>query len=356
MKRLLIILTAIVFTVSVFAQPPEKMSYQAVIRDANNNLLPNQPVGMQISIMQESPDGAAVYVETQTPTTNENGLVSIEVGTGMVVSGGFANVDWAKGPYFIKTEADPTGGTDYTITGTSQLLSVPYALHAKTAERITGDNALENKVAAMENILISLGLYTVTDIDSNNYNMVIIGKQIWMEENLRVTRYNDGEQIELVTDGTEWRYQNKPAYCWYDNDSTANAKLYGALYNWHTVNTGKLCPFGWHVPSEEEWITLFEYLGGDTIAGSKLKETGNIHWTTANTDATNESKFTALPGGYRAVDGNFYHLGFKGHWWSSTSSSDTHAIKVDVNAENGVINSGGGNKSMGGVSVRCIKD
>ena len=126
------------FTVSVFAQAPEKMSYQAVIRDVNSNLMVNQGIGMQISILQGSLSGIAVYVERQFPNTNANGLVSVEIGTGTLVSGDFTTIDWTTGPYFIKTEIDLNGGANYTIMGTSQLLSVPYALHAKTAESITG--------------------------------------------------------------------------------------------------------------------------------------------------------------------------------------------------------------------------
>jgi hypothetical protein len=112
------------------------MSYQAVVRDGNNDLGTSSTVGMQISILQTSPTGTAVYEETHTPTSNANGLVSIEMGEGTVVSGDFSTIDWANGPYFIKTETDPTGGTNYSITATSQLLSVPYAFHAKTAETV----------------------------------------------------------------------------------------------------------------------------------------------------------------------------------------------------------------------------
>ena len=121
---------ALLLTLSSFAQAPEKMSYQAVIRGANNALVTNQQVGMQISILQGS---TAVYEETQTPTSNTNGLVSLEIGTGTVISGSFTAIDWSADTYFIKTETDPTGGTNYTITGTSQLLSVPFALYAKTS-------------------------------------------------------------------------------------------------------------------------------------------------------------------------------------------------------------------------------
>jgi hypothetical protein len=130
MKKLITILAAVLLTASIWAQSPQKMSYQAVIRNASNSLVTNTAVGMQISILQGSTSGTAVYVETQTPTTNANGLVSLEIGGGTVVSGTFAAIDWSAGPYFIKTETDPTGGSTYSITGTSQLLSVPYALSA----------------------------------------------------------------------------------------------------------------------------------------------------------------------------------------------------------------------------------
>jgi len=138
MKKIFTIIVAITITSSVIAQAPEKMSYQAVVRNSSNQLLQTQTVGMQISILQGSPSGTAVYVETQTSTTNINGLVSLEIGTGNVIIGDFTTINWGSDTYFIKTETDPTGGTSYTITGTSQLMSVPYALHAKTAETITG--------------------------------------------------------------------------------------------------------------------------------------------------------------------------------------------------------------------------
>jgi len=140
MKRIYTILVAILLTASVFAQTPEKMSYQAVIRNTSDQLVTNQGIGMQISILQGTASGTAVYVETHNITTNANGLVSVEIGNGTVISGDFATINWASDVFFIKTETDPStaGGTSYTITGTSQLLSVAYALHSKTAESITG--------------------------------------------------------------------------------------------------------------------------------------------------------------------------------------------------------------------------
>ncbi len=151
MKRFITFLSAILIIATVFAQSPEKMSYQAIVRDAGNVLVSNHSVGMQISILHGSATGKAVYTETQAPTTNTNGLVSIDIGTGTVVVGDFSTIDWAIDIYFIKTEIDPTGGTNYTITGTSQLLSVPYALHAKTVGVVDYNN------------LVNLPTYSVGD-------------------------------------------------------------------------------------------------------------------------------------------------------------------------------------------------
>src|SRR5512145_1227361 len=133
---LIIMLTNLLISSSIFAQSPSKMSYQAVIRNSSNVLVVSHAVGMRISILQGSATGTEVYSETQTPITNANGLVSIEIGNGA----GFSTINWGNGPYFIKTETDPTGGTNYTITGTSQLLSVPYSLNAKTAETADYNN------------------------------------------------------------------------------------------------------------------------------------------------------------------------------------------------------------------------
>lgn len=130
--------TSALFPNQTTAQSPDKMSYQAIIRNGDNNLLKNHNIGMQISILQGSAIGVAVYVERHYPTTNSNGLVTTDIGAGTVISGNFNNIDWANGPYYLKNETDIDGGANYTISGTSQLMSVPYALHAKTAENVTG--------------------------------------------------------------------------------------------------------------------------------------------------------------------------------------------------------------------------
>lgn len=195
---------------------------------------------------------------------------------------------------------------------------------------------------------------TVTDIDGNTYNTVTIGTQTWMVENLKTTKYNDGNDIPNVTDFIIWSGLSTPGYCWYENNID-NKATYGALYNWHTVNTGKLAPTGWHVPTDAEWLQLTDYLGGDLDAGDKLKEIGNTHWKTANETATNETGFTALPGGNRNAGGIYGNIGNFGFWWSANEYSANYAW----------IRSMGFNLSNvyrqyeykeAGLSVRCVKD
>ncbi len=164
MKKVFTIFVAVLLTASVFAQSPEKMSYQAVIRNTSNQLVISQTVGMRISILQGSASGTAVYAELQFSTTNANGLISVEIGTGAVVSGNISTIDWANGPYFIKTETDPLGGTNYTITGVSQLLSVPYALYAKSAETLSGS------ISETDPLWSGSPSYGITNTNISNWN------------------------------------------------------------------------------------------------------------------------------------------------------------------------------------------
>jgi uncharacterized protein (TIGR02145 family) len=197
---------------------------------------------------------------------------------------------------------------------------------------------------------------TVIDIDGNVYHTIKIGTQTWMVENLKTTKYNDGTLIPLVTKNNEWSYRTTPGYCWYNNDEATYKNTYGALYNWYTVSTGKLAPVGWHVPTYDEWITLIGYLGGPSVAGGKLKEAGLSHWAPPN-EASNESGFTGLPGGFRyKQDGTFGYLGYYGYWWSASiyNSSDSWVCALIYNTALGGSLSGS-NRDVG-FSVRCIKD
>ena len=197
----------------------------------------------------------------------------------------------------------------------------------------------------------------VTDIDGNSYDTVIIGTQVWMVENLKTTKYNDGTSIPLVTADATWANLTTPGYCFYNNDAAANKATYGALYNWYTVNTGKLCPTGWHVPADAEWTTLTNFLGGENAAGGKLKETGTTHWVTPNSGATNSSGFTALPAGYRQEAGSFSNINDDDFWWSTTTSTSqiTKAWSRGVNYNYPYVYNDFYLKYFG-YSVRCLRD
>ena len=167
---------------------------------------------------------------------------------------------------------------------------------------------------------------TVKDMDGNIYNVVKIGKQRWLKENLKTTKYNDGAEIPFITDSLTWANSNKPGYCNYKNIMNADTiNTYGRLYNWYTVNTGKLCPTGWHVPSDSEWTILTNYVGKP--ASIHLKETDTTHWRVQNAEVKNDSKFTALPGGFRGGFGYvFNYMGYYGYWWTATGNFKLYAF------------------------------
>jgi len=198
---------------------------------------------------------------------------------------------------------------------------------------------------------------TVTDIDGNVYHTVTIGTQVWLAENLKTTKFNDGSSIPLLTKNAARTDLTTPEYWWYNNDSATYDNPYGKLYNWYAVNDGRdLCPTGWHVPTDAEWTTLTDYLGGLTVAGGKLKETGFIHWSNGNVGATNESGFTALPGGDRDINGSFNRIGLNGRWWSSSMYGSTGKAWYREMGGNhaGVIQAN--SSPDDGYSVRCIGD
>lgn len=195
----------------------------------------------------------------------------------------------------------------------------------------------------------------VKDIEGNVYNTVKIGNQTWMVKNLKTTKYNDGTSIPLITNGAAWAALSTPGYCWYENDESSFKPSYGALYNGYAVSTGKLCPTDWHMPSDAEWTTLTNYLGGENIAGGKLKEAVNSFWVSPNTGATNESGYTALPGGLRYHDGLFHDFGFSGYWWSSTEYSASRAFFRYMDYEYSSLFRFDNLKKIG-FSIRCLRD
>jgi len=242
-----------------------------------------------------------------------------------------------------------TGNSNTEVNATVSGLTIGNIYHF----RIKAENSLGTTFT--EDISFT-PLHVVADIDGNTYQIIEIGTQTWMKENLKVTRYNDGSQIPEVTDYSSWSILTEPGYCYYDN-YVPNMKIYGAMYNWYAVNTGKLCPDGWHVPSDVEWTTITDYLGGVSSAGARLKESGTFHWHFPNADATNESNFTALPAGYRSwSDGAYFSTGDNGSWWSSTdnngSAAWSRAITLYGTTDVRVIS----NDYRYAISVRCMKN
>lgn len=196
---------------------------------------------------------------------------------------------------------------------------------------------------------------TVTDIEGNVYNIVTIGTQIWMAENLKVTKYSNGDPIPNITDGTQWAGLSTGAYCSYNNIAV-NVSTYGNLYNWYAVSDNRnICPAGWHIPTDAEWSTLTTFLGGESIAGGKMKEAGTTHWAVPNTGATNESGFTALPGGWRGYDGSFHDLNYTGYWWSFTPYSTSSIWERELYQGTKTVGRYNNPKYVG-FSIRCIKD
>ena len=451
----------------LWAQAPQGIPYQAVMRNADGSVMASSAVSLTFMIHDGSATGTVVYQESHALTSNTQGLVSCVVGNGVVSQGNFANINWSSGSKFLHVMM---GTTDL---GTQQLLSVPYALHAngvKVRASAIGDtltigtssvivpgisaanypapvlgcinaqacnynasateddssclyqnatcddgdantmndaidgnctcsgvlmvNGCTNAQACNYNPSANVdngscliqgascndgnanttndvinancqcagtatgnGVFIpgngVTDIDGTVYTSIVINGQEWMQQNLAVTKYRNGDPIPTGLSNTTWQNTTSGAYAIYDNVA-ANNTTYGKLYNWYAVNDSRgLCPAGWHVPSDAEWTTLATSLGGSSVAGGKMKSTTG--WISPNTGATNESGFTGLPGGYRYNGGPYDDVGNYGSWWSSTEYGSSVAWNRALVYFNSSVLRNGGNKQFG-FSVRCVRD
>jgi uncharacterized protein (TIGR02145 family) len=262
--------------------------------------------------------------------------------------------NWNFGDGGTSSDQNPTHpysqAGDYTIT-----LSVTNNFGSDTE---TKSNYIKVNPPDEENDIVfnpDLTYGTLSDVDGNTYKTIQIGEQIWMAENLRTTRLNNGLIITQLTSDWDWSMTSNPSYCWYGNNLLYKEN-YGGLYNWYAVNTGMLCPSGWHIPSEDEWDILANYLGEIEGRGGKLKEIGTFHWISPNIGATNETGFTALPGGFRDNNGYFDYIEKAGMWWTTTPSIlnltvETRALDTDVAY---LIMSS--TELRYGNSIRCIKD
>ena len=222
-------------------------------------------------------------------------------------------------------------------TGLTQIINNEWIIITSTYRQYNFQDTINVNIKVHNEIVFNpdISYGTVADIEGNVYKTIQIGGQVWMAENLKTVKYNDNTPIPLVADNSTWKDLKTPGYCWYNNDESTFKDIYGALYNWYTVKTGKLCPqswLGWHVPNDTDWHELILYvdpnaiLGIDesTIAGDKMKETGTLNWFAPNTGATNSYGFTALPAGYRTVNGSFSPINKQAAWWASTEHDPTH--------------------------------
>ena len=316
----------------IFAQAPQKMTYQSVVRNSANVLLANQAVGVRISILEGTP-AAAVYSETHTVTTNANGLFTLEAGGGTPTEGVFADIVWGNGAHYIKSEIDPAGGTNYSLSATKELLSVPYALYAANGITTAQADAITDQtlsIAAQTDAITALQAQITSLIPIPT---VLVGTQTWQTKNLNVTTYRNGEVIPEVQDATAWESLTTGAWCHYDNDP-ANDAIYGKLYNWYAVNDSRgLAPSGFHVPTDTE--------------------------LTAVTDMKDPAGFAGLPGGTRFSYGEFYSIGDYGNWWGSNvliySEIETYPSFRFLSYEYGNADTSYDFKQVGN-SVRCVKD
>lgn len=363
MKLLFTSFLFLAFSLLSFSQVPQSFSYQAIARNASGNGIPNQNIGLRISILQGSPTGSPVYTETHTALTDANGVLNLAIGTGAVTTGMFSTINWSQGTFFVQIEMDVTGGTTYVLMGTSQLLSVPYALYAGGITLKKGNQQMDLYIAddgtiyGLKKITVEKPYAlqpTVTDIDGNSYSTVKIGTQVWMAENLRTTKLNDGTTIPYVSDGTDWYNLTSPGRCTYNNTLNVDTiKTFGLLYNGYVVQTNKLCPIGWHIPTKAEIDIFTTYLG--PLSGSRIKS--NLHQSSDN-NIINDAGFDAYEAGYRGYYSPSNFSWGSTSWWSSTTFQDItnmYIIQVAYISSNNFIYTPN-SPTITGTTARCVKD
>jgi uncharacterized protein (TIGR02145 family) len=427
-------------------QLPNRFSYQAIVRSVDHQPLINQAIAVRLSIIQGNEAGTIIYSETHVAITGNSGQVTLSVGGGNIVSGSMENINWSEGPFFIKSETDPSGGSNYSILGISELLSVPFALTSLNGiagpqgpqgpagpagpagvpgpqgpQGLIGDTGLTGQAgpagiqgvtgpqgpvgtipngnkpgdmyywsgstwelipAGKKGELLKvvngkpewMGLQgydtVVTDNEGNSYNTVTIGMQIWMVENLKVSKFRNGDPITQLSDSAQWGsiWSNpvkQAAWCYYNNDSSNNS-IYGKIYNWYAVSDSRgLCPVGWRIPTYFDLVDLSNYLGDYATSGAKLKATGTLQsgtglWNEPNAGATNETGFNGLPGGSRGIEGAFFNpwslLGTVGTWWTSTEAQPTDSCYFYLKSNNTYFYSYNICYKENGLSVRCMRN
>jgi uncharacterized protein (TIGR02145 family) len=312
---------------------------------------PTKNTGATLQKINGVPTWTGGYTIPDAPTigtaTAEDGQATITYGA-PGSNGGAAITSYTatSSPGGITETVTQAGSGSITVVGLTNGTAYTFTVTATNAEGTSLASQLSNSVTP-------------------NIPSVTIGNQIWTNKNLDVSTYRDGTVIPKVEDDGAWANLTTGAYSYYNNDSTTYAAIYGKLYNWYAVagihdndpNTANktLAPEGWHVPTDVEWTTLSTYLGGEGVAGGKMKEVGVSHWFYPNGGATNESGFSGLPGGIRYYNGTFYYIGSNGYWWSSTEVSASNAWSRYLDVSYGNVTRYGSHKGSG-FSVRCLRD
>lgn len=308
--------------------------------DSNNNTEVTLPVVTTNSV-----------TAITTTTAVSGGIISSDGGAPVTARG----VVWGTNP--TPTIALATKTTDGA--GTGSFVSVITALtnnttyHTRAYATNSSGTAYGNEITFTTT---NVSGNTVTDIDGNTYQPVTICNQTWIKTNLNVSKYRNGDVIPQVTTQTAWSNLTTGAWCYYNNDP-ANGATYGKIYNWYAVNDPRgLAPAGWHIPTDAEWTTLTDCLGGEALAGGKMKETGTTHWTSPNANASNSSGFTGLPGGWRTSTGTFSNIGTHGYWHSETTTFNTFYVwSRYLNCNFGDVGRYEDTKGQG-TYVRCLKN
>jgi uncharacterized protein (TIGR02145 family) len=344
------------FSLHSFSQSPSSIPYQAVLRSSDGSVMANSSATITFKIHDSTASGTVVFEETHTTTSNAQGLISLNVGEGSAVSGTFSAINWGSGAKFLHVLMN--AGNGIVDLGTQQMMSVPYALYANdTYMRVsaTGDSLfIGNTVTLVPGISAANppAVESILDADGNAYTSVVIGTQEWLAQNLKTTKYCNGDP--LVTDliSISWQSSSVGAWAYYNDDPTMN-DTFGKLYNFYAVtDTRGVCPCGWHVPTTIEWNTLADFLGGPTTSGGTLKSTTN--WNTPNTGATNASGFGAKGGGYRLSNGNYSQQNVYGYFWTKNTFG-SEGVYRRLNFDTAAVQSLFYSK-RGGLSVRCLKD
>ncbi len=418
-KVTFLILFAALFVSAVNAQAPWQFNYQAVLRDDAGQVLASEEVSVEISILKDSPEGEEVFTETHQTATNEFGLVNLQVGS----LSSLEDIDWKEAAYFVRVSVNGSQ------MGTSPLLSVPYAMHAATsADAFSGDyEDLENlpdldafigiEDAQQGDMLFYSGENwqvlnpgeegqvlmvvegmpqwaevpengdepgTVSDIDGNVYPTVVIGTQEWMAENLRTTRYANGDDIPTGLGDNDWVNTTDGAYAVFPHENVDGVnseeqmiEYYGKLYNWYAVDDSRgLCPAGWKVPDYNDWDVLEGFLTGeghdgqqgnvlkdcrqvDSPLGDECQTSEHPRW---NEDTWNDNYgtdlygFSGLPSGYRGNNGFYFASGMLALYWTSSESGDNTGWHRHLSVNGSILNIDNIHQKITGFSIRCIKE